>query len=40
MKERKATVDQRQNNRRRKVRIPDFVTEIATEVEVDRRTMI
>jgi hypothetical protein len=40
VKEVKATTDQRQNNRRRKVRSPDFVAKIAAKVEVDRWTMI
>jgi hypothetical protein len=40
VKEGKETVDQRQNNRRRKVRRPDCVAEIATEVEIDRQTTI
>ncbi len=33
-------MDQRLNNGRRKVRSPDFVAEIAAEVEVDRGTTI
>jgi hypothetical protein len=36
----KATMDQWQNNGRRKMRIPGFVAKIAAEVEVDRRTTI
>ncbi len=36
----KATQDQRQNNERRKVRSPDFVAEIAAEVDEDRRITI
>jgi hypothetical protein len=31
---------ERQSNRKRKVRSPDIVTEIAAEVEIDRRTTI
>jgi ABC-type Fe3+-citrate transport system substrate-binding protein len=40
VKEGKVTEDQRQHNRRRKVRSPDFVAEIATEVEDDQRITI
>jgi hypothetical protein len=40
MKEGKVTEDQRQNKGRRKVRSPDFVTEIAAEVDEDRRITI
>jgi hypothetical protein len=40
VKEGKDTVDQQENNGRRKVRSPNFVTEITAEVEVDRWTMI
>ncbi len=35
VKEGKTTVDQQQNNGRRKVRSPDFITKIAAEVEVN-----
>jgi hypothetical protein len=38
VKEGKDTVDQQQNNGRRKVR--SFITEIAVDVEIDRQTMI
>jgi hypothetical protein len=40
VKEGKVTEDQRQNNGRRKVRSPDFVAEIAAEVDEDRRITI
>jgi hypothetical protein len=40
VKEGKVTEDQRQNNGRRKVRSPDFIAEIAAEVEDDRRITI
>jgi hypothetical protein len=40
VKEGKVTEDQRQHNGRRKVRRPDFVAEIAAEVDEDRRITI
>jgi hypothetical protein len=40
VKDEKVTEDQRWNNGRRKVISPDFIAEIAAEVEVDRRITI
>ncbi len=36
VKEGKTTMDKRQNNRRRNVRSPVFITKIAAEIEGDR----
>jgi hypothetical protein len=40
VKEGKTTVDQWQNNGRRKMKSPDFVARVVTEVEVDRQTTV
>jgi hypothetical protein len=40
VKEGKSTMEQRHNNGRRNVKSPDFIVEIAAEVESDRQMTI